>query len=71
MSGFNYGSETWVLSDKQSKATVHAGLIRLYRRLLGVAHDQHLSDEEVLTRCMTPSPTEVLRRARLRYLGTL
>ena len=71
MSGFNYGSETWVLSDNQSKATVHAGLIRLYRRLLGVAHDQHFSDEEILTRCMTPSPTEVLRRARLRYLGTL
>ena len=71
MSGLNYGSETWVLPDKQSKAAVHAGLIRLYRRLLNVAHDQHLSDDEILTRSMTPSPTEVLRRARLRYLGTL
>ena len=69
MSGLNYGSETWVLPDKQSKTAVHVGMIRLYRRLLHVAHDQHLSDEEILTRCMTPSPTEVLRRAQTSLFG--
>ena len=45
--------------------------MKLYRQLLGRNPDDHLMDEEILTYCDEPSPTELLRRARLRYLGTL
>ena len=71
MSQFLYGIETWVVEDKASRNYLHAGITRLYRRLLGARHDEHLSDAEILSRCGLPSPSTLLRRARLRYLGML
>ena len=45
--------------------------MRLYKRLLRVADGTHISDDEVLCELRLPSPTEQLRRSRLRYLATL
>ena len=71
LSRLNYGSETWVLSDQQTKHCIHSGIMKLYRRLLGCGPNAHLTDDEILIKCDEPSPTELLRHARLRYLGTL
>ena len=45
--------------------------MRLYRRLLRHGHDAHLSDDDILVATGLPSPSELLRLQRLRYLGTL
>eukprot|EP00435_Cladocopium_sp_Y103_P039524 s2841_g10.t1 len=66
-----YGCESWVLRDQRSRDCVHCSIMKLYRRFLVGSPDSHLSDEEVLAQGPFLSPTEVLRRARLRYLGTL
>eukprot|EP00435_Cladocopium_sp_Y103_P030815 s10_g7.t1 len=66
-----YGAESWVLTDQRTKDFVHASIMRLYRRLLKAAHDDHLSDDEILHALQLPSPSELLRVARLRYLGSL
>eukprot|EP00435_Cladocopium_sp_Y103_P015908 s2948_g3.t3 len=66
-----YGAESWVLFDQRTKDFVHASIIRLYRRLLRVPHDAHLSDDAILDMLTLPSPSELLRIARLRYLGSL
>ena len=71
MSSFGYGSETWVLNDAASKSFLHNTVIKLYRRLLGLRSDGHYTDEDVLAEGQLLSPTEFLRCARLRYLGTL
>eukprot|EP00435_Cladocopium_sp_Y103_P066970 s917_g29.t1 len=71
LSKFQYGTESWVIDDIATKEYLHAALIRLYRRLLGRPGDQHLTDEQVLFETGLPSPTELLRLQRLRYLGTL
>ena len=63
-----YGAETWVVTDE---ATVAHFLKRLYRRLLPVPPDQHMADDEILTQVHMPSPIELIRRARLRYVATL
>ena len=66
-----YGAETWVAMDDKTERTFHAAIIRLYRRLLPIAADQHLSDDAILSQVLLPSPSELLRRARLRYVATL
>ena len=71
LSKFLYGVESWVLTTHRIKAYVHASLLRLYRRLLRVGPHEHLSDDEILTITGLPSPTELLRLARLRYLSSL
>lgn len=70
-SALTYGAESWVLKTNRDKQFVHASIMRLYRRLLKCRPTQPLSDEDVLCQLAAPSPTEVLRRARLRYLATL
>ena len=45
--------------------------MRLYRRLLRLGPEDHVSDVEVLVLTGLPSPTELLRLARLRYLSSL
>ena len=45
--------------------------MRLYRRLLGSPFDAHTTDERVLSLLELPSPTELFRQMRLRYIGTL
>jgi hypothetical protein len=66
-----YGAETWVVTEEATVAHFHAAVVRLYRRLLPVPPDQHLADDEILTQLHMPSPIELLRRARLRYVATL
>ena len=66
-----FGMESWDLSDARTKNKLHVGIMRLYRRLLGGAHDRHLTDQDILTTLELPSPTTLLRQTRLRYLGSL
>ena len=66
-----FGMESWDLSDIKTKNKLHVGIMRLYRRLLGGAHDRHLTDQDILTTLELPSPTTLLRQTRLRYLGSL
>ena len=66
-----YGADTWIVTDEKTGKYFHAATIRLYRRLLPTSHDQHLQDLEVLATVKLPSPVELLRRARLRYVATL
>ena len=66
-----YAAETWILKDWKTREYVHSAIIRLYKRLLHAKEDSHLTDEEILCRLQLPSPTELLRRCRLRYLATL
>ena len=71
MSKLIYGCESWVLRDMKSKEFLHAAIMRLYRRLLSCKPDEQLSDVWILKTLQLPSPTELMRQARLRYLGTL
>ena len=66
-----YGCESWHLADQRSKSFLHSAVLRLYKRLLRVPHDCAWTDEEVCVALSLPTPTELLRRARLRYIGTL
>ena len=66
-----YGCESWVLQDMKSKEFLHSAVMRLYRRLLSCKPDDKHSDDWILKTLQLPSPTELLRQARLRYLGTL
>ena len=66
-----YGMETWDLCDAITKQRLHVGIMRLYRRLLGGPHDAHLTDTDILMATGLPTPTVLLRQARLRYLGLL
>ena len=66
-----YGAETWVVSNDRTVAHFHAALLRLYRRLLPVAPECHLQDDEILAELHLLSPSELIRRARLRYVATL
>ena len=66
-----YGAETWTIQDRQTKDYLHGGIIGLYKRLLKWPCDQPISDDEVLFRTGMPSPSELLRVRRLRYLGSL
>ena len=70
-SALTYGSESWVLCTLKDKNHVHVSITKLYKRLLKVKPDEKLTDEEIYQRLGLPTPTDLLRRARLRYLGTL
>lgn len=66
-----YGAESWVATDNATVKAFDAAVLRLYRRLFRVPPAQHLRTEELLAKVELPSPTVLLRRQRLRYLGTL
>ena len=66
-----YGAETWVASDNATVDRFHAAVIKMYRRLLPLPADQHLTDDAILAEVSMPSPIELVRRARLRYVATL
>ena len=66
-----YGAESWTISTKQFKHYLHSAIFRLYRRLLPDLRDQHVTDDDILCRTGLPSPSELLRACRLRYLCTL
>ena len=71
MSKLCYAMETWTLADWKTREYVHAAIMRLYKRLLKIDVADHVSDDQVLCALEVPSPSEVLRRARLRYISTL
>ena len=71
LSKLMYGAETWIVTDERTEKFFHAAVIRLYRRLLPVHADSHLTDDDILSSIQLPSPCELLRRARLRYVATL
>ena len=71
MSRLLYGADSWALWDAQSKMKLHSAIMRLYRRLLGRAHIDHMQDEEILFHVGLSSPTDLLRLCRLRYIGSL
>ena len=66
-----YGLESWTLKSQKVKVQFHSGVMSLYRRLLKLPHDMHITDLHLLTRAGLPSPGELLRSSRLRYFGTL
>jgi len=66
-----YGFESWTFETQQCRDQLHAGIIKLYKKLICCSHSAHMSDEEVLVATDLPSPTELLRGCRLRYFGTL
>ena len=66
-----YGSESWLITDDKTVVTFHAAIFRLYRRLLRIPHDEHAYHDQILADVGLPSPDTLLRRQRLRYLGTL
>ena len=71
LSKFLYGTESWVITDVKTKEQLHGALLRLFRRLLRPHADCHLTDDQILYFTGLPSPSELLRMQRLRYLGTL
>eukprot|EP00435_Cladocopium_sp_Y103_P012460 s1027_g3.t1 len=71
LSKFLYGTESWTIRDVRTKEHLHSALMRLYRRLLRTKKDSHLTDDYILFATGLPSPSELLRVQRLRYLGTL
>ena len=71
MSKLLYASETWIPGTLKEKEGLHSGIMKLYRRLCKVPHDAALRDDDILCRGQLLSPTELLRRQRLRYLPTL
>ena len=66
-----YGADSWALWDSHSKMELHSAIMKLYRRLLGSAHNAHMQDDEILCRVGLSSPTDLLRLCRLRYIGSL
>ena len=66
-----YGLESWAMESQAVKAQFHGGVMNLYRRLLKVPHDLHLTDLHLLAKVGLPKPDELLRSSRLRYFGTL
>ena len=66
-----YGTEIWTLDTKETVSYFHNAILRLYRRLLRVPHDSHMADHEILADTGLPSPADLLKRQRLRYLVTL
>eukprot|EP00435_Cladocopium_sp_Y103_P069250 s244_g33.t1 len=62
-----YGTESWVLTDRSAKFYFHSAIIRLYRRVLRLPHDDHRTDDEIITAVELPTPSTLLRIARLRY----
>eukprot|EP00438_Fugacium_kawagutii_P030569 Skav210928 [mRNA] locus=scaffold978:365318:370450:+ [translate_table: standard] len=66
-----YGCESWTFSTLLDKNHFHSSVMRLYRRFGGFAHDAHVTDDDILLQTGLLEPSLLLRRARLRYLGTL
>lgn len=66
-----YGGASWFLRDQKSKSLLHSSIMKLYRRLLMLPPDSARTDDEICVTLELPTPTELLRRERLRYVGTL
>ena len=66
-----YGADSWFLATQLDKDRLHAAVIRLYKRLIKWKPDWNMTDEAIIVETGLPSPSELLRRARLRYLLVL
>ena len=66
-----YGTDSWVIGDQKTKSLLHAAVMKLYKRLLGARPEAKIHDDLVLSQTNLPSPAELLRISRLRYLKTL
>lgn len=66
-----FGFEPWTSETQQCRDQLHAGIVKLYKRLLGYRCIAHLSIDAVIIAAGLPSPTEILRCSRLRYFGSL
>ena len=55
----------------RTKAYIHSGIMRLYRRLLKLRPDSTVTDRAVCVALNLPEPSTLLRQCRLRYLGAL
>ena len=71
LSRFLYGADSWVAMDNATQQTFHVTVMKLYKRLAQIKADDHFTDAEILSKVHLPSPSELLRRARLRYFVTL
>eukprot|EP00438_Fugacium_kawagutii_P003816 Skav230263 [mRNA] locus=scaffold3387:126512:129952:- [translate_table: standard] len=71
MSKLLYGVETLVLAKPREFDSLNASLIRLYKRVLGLAHDGHHTNAEVLARIELPDFQTLQSRARLRYYASI
>ena len=71
LSKFLFATDSWVIGDQRTKNCLHASILRLYKRLLKIPADARVQDDWVLAQTGLPSPTELLRASRLRYLRTL
>ena len=72
-SAFTYGSESWCFGTIADRHHIHVGIIKLYKRLIKWVPHKHncWNDDEICDFLGLPTPTELLRRARLRYIGIL
>ena len=72
-SALTYGSESWCFCTVADRHHIHVGIIKLYKRLIKWVPHKHngWNDDEICDFLGLPTPTELLRRARLRYLGIL
>ena len=72
-SALTYGSESWCFCTVADRHHIHVGIIKLYKRLIKWMPQKHngWNDDEICDFLGLPTPTELLRRARLRYLGIL
>ena len=71
MSKLMYGADSWVATNDRTHKCFYRAILKLYRRLLRITPEQHISDDEVLCRVGLPCPEVLLRQARLRYFATL
>ena len=69
-----YNSGTWTAIHPQEWKTFERGVISLYKRLIAkdVDHEvlRHMTNDDVCNYIGLPSPSELLRLARLRYYGS-
>ena len=63
--------ESWLFEDKKTWQYFRSAQLRLCRRLLKLAPHAQVTDEELLAEAQQPDPDDLMRLARLRYLGLL
>eukprot|EP00435_Cladocopium_sp_Y103_P063399 s121_g25.t1 len=66
-----YGADSWVANDVRTFKAFETAVLKLYMRLLRWKPHDHHSDSAILASCGLPSPENLLRRVRLRYLVVL
>ncbi len=71
LSQVTFGMETWTLRTRSTQISLHNSIMKLYKRLLDYQKDDHVGDDDILSKLEALSPTVLLRTVRLRYLGLL